>query len=479
MIRLLLLFGIISLYHIDLIGQATDDILKGIDAKAEKYNEIAHSIWEYAELGYQEHQSTELLQSTLREAGFIIETGVADIPTAFVASYGSGYPVIGILAEFDALPGVSQDATPTRQEIVPGGNGHACGHHLFGTASSAAAIAIKEYLKSSGQSGTIRLYGTPAEEGGAGKVYMVRAGLFDDVDAMLHWHPGSQNNAGARSSLANKSAKFKFYGVASHAAVAPQNGRSALDGVEAMNYMVNLLREHVQSDARIHYVITSGGEAPNVVPAFAEVYYYVRHPEMGIASETFDRVVLAAKGAAMGTGTTMDYEIMHGVYNLMPNESLAKVVHKNLKIIGGIDYTPEEMAFAESLQKTLPPNSVKPLETAQEVAPFQVSERGGGGSTDVGDISWVVPTAGLSTATWVPGTSPHTWQAVAAGGMSIGHKGMINAAKVLTLSAIDLMKNPDIIEAAKKELNRRTGEDFEYKPLLGDREPPLEYRKLN
>ena len=456
---------------------AQEAVLESIDRQKETYHDIAHQIWSYAELGYQEEKSSALLKETLITAGFSIEEGVAEIPTAFVATYGSGAPVIGILAEYDALPGISQAAVPERQEVVNGGNGHACGHHLFGTASTAAAISIAEWLNNTGHQGTVKLIGTPAEEGGAGKVYMVRAGIFDDIDAVLHWHPGNQNSAGAYSSLANTSAKFRFYGVASHAAVAPQNGRSALDGVEAMNYMVNLMREHLSSDARIHYVITSGGEAPNVVPEFAEVYYYVRHPNMKVAKEAFDRVVKAAEGAALGTETRMEYEIIHGVYNLMPNETLARVMHDNLTDLGGFTYTEEEMAFAEKIKPTLPERSQRDLSTTSKITPFRVVEKGGGGSTDVGDISWVVPTAGLSTATWVPGTSPHTWQAVAAGGMSIGHKGMILAAKTIATSAIDLIQHPETIADATTELKRRVGRDFVYVPLLGDREPPLDYRR--
>ena len=469
---LLLVFSSLSYIHC----QSQKNVLKSIDNNAVKYENIAHSIWEYAELGYQEDKSSNLLQETLKAEGFEIETGVAEIPTAFIASFGSGKPVIGMLAEFDALPGVSQDAVPTRQEITKGGNGHACGHHLFGTASSAAAIAVKEWLKSTGNTGTVRLYGTPAEEGGAGKVYMVREGLFDDVDAVIQWHPGNQNSASARSSLANKSAKFRFHGIASHASSAPQNGRSALDGVEAMNYMTNLMREHVDSDTRIHYVITNGGLAPNVVPEFAEVFYYVRHPDMDIARETFERVAKAAEAAAMGTGTTMDYEIIHGLYNVKPNETLARMVHANLSEIGGFAYTAEELEFAKKIKETLPKRMQTDLGAVSEVVPFAIVEKGSGGSTDVGDISWVVPTAGLSTATWVPGTSAHTWQAVAAGGMSIGHKGMIVAAKVMATSVIDLFEDPKIITKAQAELEKRVGPDFEYKALLGDRKPPLDYR---
>jgi len=469
---LLPLLTILSILPV--LGQTS--VLSGLESKTDHYTAIAQQIWNFHELGYQETKSSALLQKELTGAGFTVEKGVAHIPTAFVASYGRGKPIIGILAEFDALPGVSQAAVPVRKEVVKGGSGHACGHHLFGTGSTAAAIAIKDWLASSGKSGTIRLYGTPAEEGGAGKVYMVRAGLFGDVDAVLHWHPGDQNTANATSSLANKSAKFRFYGIPSHAAASPQNGRSALDAVEAMDYMVNMMREHVPMESRIHYVITDGGKAPNVVPEFAEVYYYVRHPDMEIDKELFERVVNAAKGAALGTDTRMEYEVIHGLYNLLPNETLSKIMYQNLQKVGGVHYTEEETAFAKKLATSLPKNSQKPLVSAETVQPFKVINRGRGGSTDVGDVSWMVPTAGMRAATWVPGTSAHSWQAVAAGGMSIGKKGMMVAAKTLTLTAMDLYNHPEICEKAKQELLNKRGADFVYKPLLGDREPPLDYR---
>ena len=463
-----------------LIAQPLNDeqrkILQSLDQQTEDFEVIAHKIWELAELGYQEYESSKILKDKLEAEGFAIENKVAEIPTAFIASYGSGKPIIAILGEFDALPGVSQDAVPFPQEREGTSAGHACGHHLFGAGSAAAAIATKNWLKEKGIPGTIRFYGTPAEEGGAGKVYMVRAGLFEDVDAVLHWHPGSSNSASAASSLANKSAKFRFKGIASHAASAPQNGRSALDGVEAMNYMVNLMREHVPAEARIHYVITRGGEAPNVVPANAEVFYYVRHPEASEVKMLFERVVKAAEGAAMGTGTKMKYEVIHGLFNLLPNETLAKVMYKNLKLIGGVQYDDEEQAFAEKIAGTF--NFVEAdLSQASTIQPYRVLLRGSGGSTDVGDVSWVVPTAGMRSATWVPGTSAHTWQAVAAGGTSIGTKGMMVAAKTLTLTAIDLYQKPDLIQKANTELKDKQGKNFVYEALLGDRKPPLDYRK--
>jgi len=471
---------LLMLFSTALLGQkndkATQKMLEGLTQKKEQLSDIAHQIWEWAEVGYQEHQSSELLQKTLKEAGFKIETGVAGIPTAFVATYGQGKPVVGILAEFDALPGVSQQAVPVREVREDQSAGHACGHHLFGAGSSGAAIAVKEWLASTGTSGTIRLFGCPAEEGGAGKVYLVRAGLFDDVDAALHWHPGSRNNASASSSLANKSAKFRFYGNASHASASPWNGRSALDGVEAMNYMVNLLREHMLPDSRIHYVITRGGEAPNVVPEFAEVYYYVRHPEMDEVRKLFDRVTKAAEGAATGTGTRMEYEVIHGIYNVLPNKTLGEVMHGKLQEVGGVSYTAKETDFATKIMTSYSSENLSPA-SAQQIAPFEVREKGRGGSTDVGDVSWVVPTAGMSAATWVPGTSAHSWQAVAAGGMSIGHKGMMVAAKTMALAAVEIFKNPELAEKAKAELLKRRGDNFKYEALLGDREPPLDYRK--
>ena len=448
--------------------------LGSIDARTDHYADVARRIWELAEVGYQEEQSSKLLQSELSSAGFTVEAGVAGMPTGFVANYGSGEPVIGILAEFDALPGITQDDSPERNPQDHMEAGHACGHHLFGTGSVAAAIAVKDWFDATGAAGTIRLYGTPAEEGGAGKVYMVRAGLFDDVDAVLHWHASDRNDASPGASLANKSAKFRFTGVSSHAAAAPERGRSALDAVEAMNHMVNLMREHVPEDTRIHYVITSGGSAPNVVPDFAEVYYYVRHPEPDAVAELFERVVKTAEGAALGTGTAVDYEVIHGIYALLPNEALAGVMDRNLRQTGGVTYTAEERRFAEIIRGTLP-DDAQPIESASEIAPFAIKEAGG--STDVGDVSWVVPTTGLRTATWVPGTSSHSWQAVAAGGTSIGTKGMMVAAKTLAKTAIDLFTDPQLLAAATAEYREQVGPNFVYEPLLGDRSPPLDYRR--
>jgi aminobenzoyl-glutamate utilization protein B len=452
------------------------DVIKSIDAQANTYADVAHKIWEFAELGYQETKSSALLQETLAQAGFTIEKGVAGMPTAFIATFGSGKPVIGILGEFDALPGISQDAVPEIKPVDGRTAGHACGHHLFGTASAAAAIAVKNWMIANNKNGTIRFYGTPAEEGGSGKVYLVRDGFFKNVDLVFHWHPGAQNNASASSSLANKTGKFRFYGVAAHAAASPERGRSALDGVEAMDDMVNMMREHVPQESRIHYVITRGGEAPNVVPAFAEVYYYVRHPNREVVKDLWERLTRAAQGAALGTDTKVEWEITGGVYDLLPNETLAKLVDTNLRAVGGYTLTPEEKVFAEKIQKTFT-TKVPALTSTNSVGDFKVDSGSGFGSTDVGDVSWVVPTAGLSTATWVPGTAAHSWQAVAAGGTSIGNKGMMMAAKTLALSMMDVFSNPTIVDSAWKEFRLKTGVDFKYESLIGTRPPALDYRK--
>ncbi|MEY4335253.1 MAG: hypothetical protein RLZZ45_172, partial [Bacteroidota bacterium] len=311
-----------------------NETLSALQASYGQYKDISLQIWKNAELGYKEVKSSALLQETLKKEGFTVETGVADIPTAFVATYGSGSPVIGILAEFDALPGLAQEAVPEKKPIAGQAGGHGCGHHLFGAASVAAGVSIKKLIEEKKLTGTIKVYGCPAEEGGSGKVYMVRAGLFNNVDVAIHWHPGDGNGVTMTSALANSSAKFRFYGLSAHAAGAPERGRSSLDAVESMNYMVNLMREHIPQETRIHYVITNGGKAPNVVPDFAEVYYYVRHPKRDQVKQIFERVVTAAKAAALGTETKMDYEIIGGTHDLLLNRTLGEAMQKNLERVG-------------------------------------------------------------------------------------------------------------------------------------------------
>jgi aminobenzoyl-glutamate utilization protein B len=453
---------------------AVTQVMEGIESRRQTYTDVALQIWKLAETGFQEVRSSALLEAKLADAGFIVQEGVAEIPTAFVARYGSGKPVIAFVGEYDALPGLSQEAVPEKKPVSAGAPGHGCGHNLLGTASMAAAVAVRDWLAASRREGSVRFYGTPAEEGGAGKVYMVRAGLFRDVDIVISWHPGDSNEASASSNLANISAKFRFRGIASHAAAAPDRGRSALDAVEAMDMMVNMMREHVPQETRIHDIITSGGAAPNIVPEFAEVYYMARHPDMRVLEGIWQRIGDAARGAALGTGTTMEMEMVGGVYNILPNAYLADLQRKNMQKIGGIKYTSEERTFAEALRRTMLDPAL-PLGSEEVIQPSEIHVTPA--STDLGDVSWNVPTTECTTATWVPGTAAHTWQATACDGMSIGIKGMLLAAKTMALTGVDLFTDPAHIQKARAEFDRRRG-DVVYKPIIGDRKPPLDYRKV-
>lgn len=441
-------------------------------------SDIAMKIGHFAERGFHEVQSSALLQDRLAGAGFEIETGVAGMPTAFVASYGSGEPVIGFLAEFDALPGLSQAAVPHRQ-LVPGQNaGHGCGHNLLGTGSVLAAIATADWLRAAGHAGTVRVYGTPAEEGGGGKVYMVREGLFEDVTAVMNWHPDSFNASMTIPNLAAMTGIFQFRGQAAHAAVAPELGRSALDGVEAMNMMVNMMREHIGEKTRVHYAITSTNRASNVVPDFAEVKYTSRDPNPKEMKAVWERIKKAAEGAARGTETTVDYEIVAGYYGYLPNDELAAISYKHLERLSGISYTPEELDFARTMAETLPDRPDVASDVAASAAAIRPFAPGStdvwSASSDVGDVSWTVPTNWVRTAAWVPGTKAHTWQSAAASNTTIGVKAMHLAAKVLALTAVELFQSPASVDRIQAEFERRTGKDFAYEPFIGDRQPPLD-----
>jgi len=450
-------------------------LLATMDTKAGHYGELSRKIWEYAEVGYKETKSAAAHVAELRAAGFEVQEGIADIPTAFVASWGSGRPIIGIMAEYDALPGLSQQDIPEKKARVEGDPGHGCGHNLLGTGAVFAAISVKDELMARKRPGTIRLYGTPAEEGGGGKIYIGRAGFMKDLDAMLAWHPADRNQASVGTTLANITAKFRFRGQAAHAAANPDAGRSSLDAVMLTGMGIEFLREHVPQETRLHYIITRGGEAPNVVPAFAETYVYARHSSMPILEGIWKRVVKIAQAGALATDTTMEMELVNSVYNVLPNETLAELFDRNLRRVGGVRYSPEEQAFASKLAETFV-KSEDPLTLGSEAEIQDLSREVESGSTDVGDVSWQVPTSELTTATYVPGTAAHSWQSAACAGTSIGRKGMVVAAKTLALSALDLFTDPNLVHAAKETFERRRA-GHEYKSFVpADQKPPLNYR---
>jgi aminobenzoyl-glutamate utilization protein B len=454
-------------------AQAQKEALyESIHARSGASWDMALKIWGWAEPGYQETRSAALLADTLEAAGFQVQRGVAKIPTAFTATLGSGKPVIGILGEYDALPGLSQQAAPQRLPRPETTNGHACGHHLFGVASASACLALGEQIRAGKLKGTLRYYGCPAEEGGGAKVFMVRAGLFEDCDVVLHWHPGSRNVAGDRSCLARIAAKFRFYGASAHAAGSPEKGRSALDAVELTNHAAQLLREHTPDFTRIHHVITAGGGAPNVVPDFCEVYYYIRHPQADVVRKLYPRLLKCAQAGALATETRLEVIYLGGTMEILPNNTLAQIARANLEKLNDLHYNDEERRFAVRIQETLTDKvsleSIGQLDDGGEIV--------GKGSTDVGDVSWVVPTVGFSTACWVPGTPGHSWQAVAAGGTSIGRQGMQLAARVLAATAWDLYQDPKRVAAAKEEYQRRLA-GRKYETLLEPGQPPpLDYR---
>lgn len=451
--------------------------LKYLDSSFEVYDALSHSLWEEPELGYREYRSVEKLTAHLEANGFCIEKGIAGIPTAFVASFGNGSPVIGILAEYDALPGQSQAAVPYRQPVVEGAPGHGCGHNLLGTGSVAGAVAISKWL-AAGHKGTIKLFGCPAEEGGGGKAYMVREGCFDGVDAMLDWHPDVRNTVNTATGLANVQVRFIFHGRSAHASSGPQNGRSALDAVEAFDYMMNLMREHVPSDTRIHYAITDGGKAPNIVPDRAEVRYYIRNPRRSIVGDIFERAIKAAEGAALGTGTTMEYEIVSGNYERLPNNTMSELMFAKLCEAGGVAYDAEERRFAEKMMMGSGITEDEIPALIRQVATVAEPDAGGNEawvSSDVGNVTWVVPTGSIRVAAFVPAGSGHCWQQTASAGMSIGTKGLLVTARTFYLAALELYRNNDLLRRVCKEFETRRGKDFRFEPLMGDRKPPLKF----
>lgn len=436
-----------------------------IDANQERMRAVNRKIWGLAEPPLKEHESSATLSTWLEENGFDVRRNVANLPTAFIAQSGAGKPIVGILAEFDALPGLSQQAVPQRLAREGVDAGHACGHSLFGTASTAAAIAVKTALALKGTRGTIRLYGTPAEETGQGKVEMAQVGAFDDVDILLSWHAGDQTAATFEYSKAMVSVRFTFHGVAAHAAVSPHEGKSALDAVELMNVGVNFLREHVKEDTRIHYVITEGGGQPNVVPPRAQVWYYIRANKFFEVHRLYERVLNIARGAALMTDTRMEAVVESESPEVLPNRPLAESIQRNLETAGPPKFSDTEKDFARQTQRDF---STPPArELSEEVAALVQEPTQGTYSTDVGWVSWLAPTSALTTACYSYGAPGHSWQIVACSGMTIGEKGMTVAAKALAGTALDIFTDEKIIPAARADFsNRKAG--IEFRSLLGN-----------
>jgi aminobenzoyl-glutamate utilization protein B len=431
---------------------------------------LSDRIWALAETALRETKSSALLADYAEKNGFKMERGVSGMPTAFIGTYGEGRPIIGILGEFDALPGISQKASPVKEPYEKGAAGHGCGHNLFGAASLGAAIAIKELIQAGSLKGTIRFYGTPAEESVGGKLYMARDGRFNDLDVCLAWHPEDRTQADTQSSQAMVDFIVEFKGKASHAAFDPWNGRSATDGLEAFTHGVNLLREHVRPSVRMHYAILNGGEVPNVVPEYAKVWCWVRDSKRKGVEEVLERVRKIAEGAALIAGVESKLTVQTGDYEMLVNMAGAKLLHSNLTWLGPIQYTAEEQDFARAIQRAcgVEPKglngSVQPLEEPRPDPP--------GGSTDVADVSWLVPTLHVSVTTAPEGAPWHAWPVVACGGMSIGHKGMAQAAKVLAATMVDLYEDAALrarIQAEFKESTR----GHVYKGYIPDGPPPV------
>ena len=460
-----------------------------IEKFRERIIELCDLIWEYAELGLIEYKSSKLLASELEKHGFKVEMGVADMPTAFIAEYGSGKPVIAIMGEYDALPGLSQKRVPWKEPLKPGAPGHGCGHNIHGVSGLAATLAVKKIMELYGLKGTVRFYGCPAEENFSGKVFMVRAGLFDDVDAAISHHPSSMNAVTLKSSLAINSVKFHFFGRASHAGGSPELGRSALDAVELMDVGVNFLREHVVQDARIHYIVERGGDQPNIVPAYARSWYYIRAPERDQVEYIYNWILDIAKGAALMTRTKHKTEFIEGCYNLIPNRTIAEAIVENMRRIGTPKYSEEELEFAKKIAETIPrEEKIEQLRKSKRPGWERLVDKllddeipdpwGEGeimhGSTDVADVSWKTPTVEFSTAAWVLGTPGHSWQTVAQSGSGLGHKSAIFAAKVMAATIIDMLTNAELLEKARKEHKRRIG-NREYKsPIPPNVKPPID-----
>ncbi len=467
--------------------QNSDEIWRYVDAKREEFIDLANRVWATPETCYTEFKSVAEHVRELQREGFRITENVAGLPTAVIGEAGQGGPVIAILGEYDALPGLSQEAGVAEHRPLPGnGHGHGCGHNLLGSAALLAATAVKDWLEETGTPGRVRYYGCPAEEGGAGKAFMVRDGAFDDVDIAITWHPNAFNEVADALSLANNRVDFVFTGRASHAAASPHLGRSALDAVELMSVGVNYLREHVPSDSRIHYaIIDGGGIAPNVVQSKTRVRYAIRAADVVQLKELVERVKNVARGAALMTDTQVDIQILAGVANLLANTPLEDAMRAVMERLGPPDWDEADREFARKIQATLSKgdimNSYRRVGVAYDpdmvlhtgLVPKDAKKVAMIGSTDVGDVSWVVPTVQAHAATYAIGTPGHSWQLTAQGMMPAAHKGMVFVSKVMAGTAIEALKNPALIAAAKADLAARTKDTPYVSPIPADVQPPL------
>lgn len=445
-------------------------VMQSVEKHQQELISVSDKIWAYAETALRENKSAKELADYAEAQGFRLKRGVAGMPTAFTAEYGSGKPIIGIMGEFDALPGISQKAQPTKEALNPGAAGHGCGHNLFGAGSLGAAVAIKELMQQGKLKGTIRFYGTPAEESVGGKIYMARDGLFADLDVCLDWHPDVEIAASTQSSQAMVDFIVEFKGKAAHAAADPWNGRSAVDGMEAFTDGVNMLREHVRPSVRMHYAIMSGGDVPNVVPEYAKIWMWVRDSKREGVETVFSRVKEIAQGAAMIAGVEAKVTVQTGDYEMLVNRTGASALQKNLEILGPINYTAEEIAFAKKIQEV---QGGEQVGLDGKIHPLkETQEHPTGGSTDVGDISWIVPEITLVATTAPPNTAWHGWSVVACGGMSIGHKGMLLAAKSLAMTMVDLFENDQLRKDVRAEFEQRRGGHV-YKAYIPDGPPPV------
>lgn len=470
--NLLILFCCVQFFNTSAqsVSKNKKMVMSSVDGHSDELIQMSDKIWALAETAFNEHESSKILADYAEEQGFTVERGLAEMPTAFIATYGSGKPVIGVLGEFDALPGISQKASPTKDPLNIGAAGHGCGHNLFGAGSLGAAVAIKELMEAGKIKGTVKFYGTPAEEKFFGKLFMARAGLFEDLDVSLTWHPSAKTKADVQSSLALVDFIVEFEGQAAHASADPWNGRSASDGLELYTTGINYLREHIKPTVRIHYDIQHAGDVVNVVPDYSRIWTRVRDTKREGMLEVYERVKEIARGASIMANVDYKIRLVSGLHEVLVNRTGGAALQKNLEVLGDLEYTSDEVAFAKKIQES---TDKKQVGMDSKIRPLEeTKEHPGGGSTDVGDVSWLVPQINLGVTTAPKDTPWHSWAVVACGGMSIGHKGLLYASKALAMTMVDLYENENLVKEVKKEFLEKKG-DYVYKAILPEGPPPI------